>query len=112
CTCSSSSVVRSATSASAGPAIRAPRSASSPPTSCASWPAAMSIPLTFEPNSRSAVRTSTRAIPGRPPLLRAQAAELVARRLRPPPHLRHLDAPGALLAQRHLPLDPGVVEQL
>ena len=44
-------------------------------------------------------------------LLRAQAAELLARRVRAAPHLRDLHAPLPHLAHRQLPLDARVVEQ-
>ena len=46
------------------------------------------------------------------PLLRAEPLELLAHRLGPAPHLRHLDPAGADLADRQLAVDPGVVEQL
>src|SRR6185503_20196709 len=45
-------------------------------------------------------------------LLRADPAELLAHGLRPAPHLDHLDAPGARVADAQLTVDARVVEQL
>src|SRR5207244_1102400 len=108
---SSCASVRSTTStARAGgdvPARRCVRRATSP-ISSTSWPAAASAPCTREPNSRSATSASTSAIA----LLRPQAAEVLAYRLRPAPHLRHLDPSAARLAHDQLALDAGIVEQL
>src|SRR5258706_7182064 len=73
-----------------------------------SWPACSSAAWTLEPNSRSGISAPTRATA----LLRPQAPELLARRLRPAPHLGDLDAPAAHLAHGHLAGDSGVVEEL
>ena len=54
------------------------RACSAVPASCASWPAARSMPSTLEPSSRSS-KSATRR-----PLLRPQAAELLPHGLRAP----------------------------
>src|SRR5262245_24881898 len=74
-----------------------------------SWPAALSAPWSFDPNSRSGHSSATRATPAR--LLRSAPVELLAHRLGPAPHLNHLDAPRARLAQRQLAVDLLGVEQ-
>ena len=89
------------------PARRRPTASAPRAASCASWPAAVSIPSTLEPSSRSSKTATTRAT-----LLRADAAELLAHGLAAAPHLHGLHAPGAQLAQHELAADPGVVEQL
>src|SRR5439155_13845899 len=108
---SSCASVRSTTSTAPGgggvPARRCLRRAASP-ISSTWWPAAARVPSTCEPNSRSATSASTSAIA----LLRPQAAKFLAHRLRPAPHLRHLDPSAARLAHDQLALDAGVVEQL
>src|SRR5918998_1708253 len=89
------------------PSVRSTTATSPSPPRTTSCPAARSAPSTFEPNSRSGECRETRATG----LLGAALAELPAHRLRPPPHVRHLDAPGARLAQRELAGDALVVEQ-
>src|SRR5271168_535242 len=66
------------------------------------------MPCTCEPNSRSGTSATTRATVR---LLRAQATEVFAHRLRAAPPLRDLGPSLAQLAQDQLALDPGVVEQ-
>ena len=75
-----------------------------------SCPAALSAPCSFEPNSRSGQSSATRAR-AVASLLRAAARELLPHRLGAAPHLDHLDAAGASLAQRELALDPLVVQE-
>ena len=75
--------------------------------SSTSWPAAVERALHARPEQQVAERARARA----PSLLRPQAAELLARRLRPAPHLHDLRPPAAHLAHRELALDRGFVEQ-
>src|SRR5918998_949883 len=89
------------------PSVRSTTATSPSPPRTTSCPAARSAPSTFEPNSRSGLTSPTRATA----LLHPAAAELLAHRLRPPPHLHHLDPPGARLAHGQLALDPEAVEQ-
>src|ERR1700704_1672730 len=66
------------------------------------------MPGTFEPNNRSGTNATIRAIR----LLRAELLELLAYGLGSSPHLDDLGPPGPDLADGHLAVDPGVVEEL
>src|SRR5215217_3352863 len=71
-----------------------------------SWPAAVSIPSTLLPSSRSDATARTRATASE----RAALAELFAHALRPTPHLHDLGAALAQLTHLHLAGDSFGVE--
>ena len=88
-------------------APRAGGCAWSGPASCASWPAARSMPSTLEPSSRSSKTATTRAI------YCARMRRNSWRTDSGRPHIWDgLDAAGAQLAQRELAPDARVVEQV
>src|SRR3954449_9619954 len=86
----------------------ASRARSGVATSSTSWPAAASMPWTWEPNSRSGTSATTRATS----LLRAHAAELAPERLGHAPAVHDLGAALAHAEQAQVAGDAGVVEQL
>src|ERR1700761_794216 len=107
---SEASAVRSATSTCApGSSCR---TACASETSTGSWPPACSAPTTFEPNSRSGINATTRAMLAQPgALLGADPPELLADGLGPAPHRVDLDASAARLADRELAVALGLLDQ-